>query len=374
MANSNSNAGAPALFGETGPWRQGFLEPLLLWYEKNARVLPWRESPTPYRVLVSEVMLQQTRVSAALPYFERFMAALPTFEALATCEPDYLRKLWQGLGYYSRAQNLRRAAQLLCSEHGGVLPKDYEALRRLPGVGDYTAGAVLSIAFNIPHAAVDGNVIRVLTRFCGVPTDQNTPKAKAALAGFIGSWMPKNRARDFTQALMELGALICRPTGAPLCESCPVAPHCAALRLGLQGELPRKAPKKARIQEHRTVFLIACQGRLLLHKRPDTGLLASLWELPNTEGALAKRDAAAHLNSLGLSVRRLCALHKAKHIFTHREWLLSGYLAHTLSPLPPAGEYLFATAGEIQEHYAVPSAFRAFTALLPDCLNEDFTP
>ena len=219
---------------------------LLNWFYANHRILPFRSDPTPYHVWLSEIMLQQTRVSAALPYYERFLAALPDIPALAACEEEKLHKLWEGLGYYSRVRNLQKAAKIVCEQYGGELPADYDALRALPGIGDYTAGAIASISFGLPVPAVDGNVLRVFSRLYnddGLITD---PKVKRAFTARVMEHQPPAAPGDYNQALMELGALVCVPNGAPLCEQCPLAHLCQARAAGTTLSLPRKAAPKAR--------------------------------------------------------------------------------------------------------------------------------
>ena len=215
-------------------------EPLIQWFELNRRLLPFRQEPSAYHIWVSEIMLQQTRVSAALPYYERFVAELPDPAALAACDPDKLRKLWQGLGYYSRVANMQKAAQIVCRQYGGQLPADYAALRALPGIGDYTAGAIASIAFGIPAPAVDGNVLRVFARLDNSSADITKPAAKREFTARVLEEMPKERPGPYNEALMELGALVCLPNGAPKCEVCPLAAQCKGRAAGRAEQLPVK--------------------------------------------------------------------------------------------------------------------------------------
>ena len=252
--------------------------PLLEWYRDNARTLPWREDPTAYHVWVSEIMLQQTRVAAVLGYYQRFLEAAPDVAALAALPQDRLMKLWQGLGYYNRARNLQAAARQILDEHGGVFPSDYASVRALKGVGDYTAGAICSIAFGQPRAAVDGNVLRVVTRLTGDEGDIAAPATKRRIAQALEQVIPLQAPGRFTQAMMDLGATVCLPNGAPLCQRCPAQDFCVARRDGRTGELPVKAAKKARRVEARTVWLIFHRGAVALRRRPDRGLLAGLWE------------------------------------------------------------------------------------------------
>ena len=251
---------------------------LLHWFHANHRILPFRSDPTPYHVWLSEIMLQQTRVSAALPYYERFLAALPDIPALAACEEEKLHKLWEGLGYYSRVRNLQKAAKLVCAQYGGELPADYDALRALPGIGDYTAGAIASISFGLPVPAVDGNVLRVFSRLYNDDRLITDPKVKRAFTARVMEHQPPAAPGDYNQALMELGALVCVPNGAPLCAQCPLAHLCAAHAAGTALTLPRKAAPKARRIEPVTLALVRSPEGVLLQQRPEKGLLAGLWQ------------------------------------------------------------------------------------------------
>ena len=323
--------------------------PLLQWYHENARVLPWRSDPTPYHVWVSEIMLQQTRVAAVLGYYARFMEALPAVADLAAVEEDKLMKLWQGLGYYNRARNLQKAARQIVEEHGGVFPDTYEAIRALAGVGDYTAGAVASIAFGLPEPAVDGNVLRVVSRLTGDGGDITRPDVKKRMGAALREVIPLDSPGDFNQALMDLGAMVCLPNGEPLCPRCPARGFCAALREGRTAELPVKAAKKARRVEERTVFLIFYQKKVALRRRPAKGLLAGLWEYPNElSPAPCPVEAAALADGPA-----------GKHIFTHIEWHMTSRLVEAASAALPEG-WVWADKAALESEYAVPNAFSAF--------------
>ena len=372
--------------------------PLLRWFHSEKRALPWREEPTPYRVWVSEIMLQQTRVEAVKPYFERFVAALPDVRALARADETTLMKLWEGLGYYSRARHLQSAARLICSDHGGEIPAHFDDLLALPGIGRYTAGAVASIAFGERRPAVDGNVLRVIMRLLACPADILKESTKRAVEEALIARLPKN-AGDFNQALMELGALICLPRGAARCPSCPLERLCLAKEANLQAELPQKTPPKRRRTEKLTIFLLAKNDKIALEKRPAQGLLAGLWGFPAMEGHLKKNEAAKTLQALGLIPAKLHALPAAQHIFSHITWQMVGWhveLAETSSDEPSAATksspasteaveanarpaslclheatapydaqtktlpLLWATAQEIADIYSVPAAYRSY--------------
>ena len=334
--------------------------PLLEWYRENARALPWRPRPgsrelgDPYRVWVSEIMLQQTRVAAVLDYYARFMEALPTVADLARAEEDRLMKLWQGLGYYSRARNLQKAARVVADELSGAFPGSYQGLLALPGIGEYTAGAIASIAFGLPEPAVDGNVLRVTARLTGDEGDILRPDTRRRMRAALSRVIPRLDPGDFNQALMDLGALVCLPNGAPLCEKCPARRFCRAHREGRTEALPVRPPKRARRVEERVVFLFFYQGKVALRRRPSKGLLAGLWEYPN---ALAPGEAT--LESWNLSPLSMEDGGAGKHVFTHIEWHMTCRLGELPSPALPEG-WVWAGREELRRDYAVPSAFQAF--------------
>ena len=339
--------------------------PLLAWYRAERRVLPWREEVSPYRTWVSEIMLQQTRVAAVLPYFERFMAALPDVQSLAAADDDVLMKLWEGLGYYSRARNLKRAAQRIVQDYGGVFPSDEETLRSLPGIGDYTAGAIASIAFGASVPAVDGNVLRIMARTALFYDNVLAPATKKQLTAALKAAMPAE-AGAFNQALMDLGATICLPKN-PACGRCPVREHCEAYRNGKVGELPVRERNKARKVEEKTVFVLLQGGKVALHRRSDTGLLAGLWEFPNTDGFLDEQAAARYLASLGFTVREWRQKLTARHLFTHIEWRMQAYIAEVRGENGDLGFY----GAEPFRALAVPGAFHRFTAAAEEYIAKE---
>ncbi|MBQ3134892.1 MAG: A/G-specific adenine glycosylase [Oscillospiraceae bacterium] len=327
--------------------------PLLEWYGEHARKLPWRSDPTAYHVWVSEIMLQQTRVAAVLDYYLRFMDAAPTVTDLAQLPDEQLMKLWQGLGYYSRARNLKRAAEQIVERFGGEFPRGYADIRSLPGVGDYTAGAVSSIAFGQPVPAVDGNVLRVVSRLTADTSDITLAATKRQVAEKLGEIIPVAQPGKFNQAMMELGATVCIPNGAPLCEKCPAAQFCLARENGLTDKLPVKPPKKERRIEERTVFLIFHNEKVALRKRPAKGLLAGLWEFPNE---LVPADNA--LDGWGI-VGSASSGDTARHIFSHIEWHMRAVMVEAEGDDLPGG-WVWANRQELERQYAVPNAFRGF--------------
>ncbi len=342
------------------------VEGLLSWYRANRRALPWRETRDPYRIWISEIMLQQTRVEAVKPYYARFLEAAPDVRSLASMEEERLFKLWEGLGYYSRARNLLRAARTVAEKHGGVMPDTYGELRALPGVGDYTAGAIASIAYDLPFPAVDGNVLRVLSRVLASREDITDEKTKQAMRAALLCVIPA-AAGDFTQSLIELGATLCGPNGEARCGACPFCEVCLARRAGIQNELPVKKAKKPRRIEEKTVFLIRDGARTLISKRPPRGLLAGLYELPNTKGHLGEEEAIRFVRSLGAEPLKLLRIEDAKHIFTHVEWHMIAYDVTVSAEFDGVKERdaLFLVENErLHQDLAIPSAFAAYTKYL----------
>ena len=319
-----------------------FSAPLLRWYRERRRDLPWRRDPTPYRVWVSEIMLQQTRIEAARSYFERFMAAFPDIYALAEADEDTVLKLWEGLGYYSRARTLHAAAKKLVADYGGEFPSDFASLRALPGIGDYTAAAIVSIAFNLPEGAVDGNVMRVMSRLTRCPVSIADAAYRKQVRFALRDMSPAGQSGDFTSALMELGEVVCTP-GTPSCGDCPLAELCEARAAGEQTLYPVMPPKKARRVEERNVLLLLCGDKAAVRQRPAKGLLAKLWEYPDG-------DVPPGAECCG----------EAVHIFTHVEWHMTGYIVRCDEELPG---YVWVTAEE-RAALAIPTAFRYYSRLL----------
>ncbi len=344
-------------------------EPLLRWYERHARTLPWREHPSAYNVWVSEIMLQQTRVEAVRPFYTRFIEALPDVASLAACPEDQLLKLWEGLGYYRRVENMQKAAQIVMEKYGGTMPVTYQELCALPGIGSYTAGAIASIAGGQAVPAVDGNVLRVLSRITENGGDITRQAAKREAEEALLPIMPKECPGTFNQALMELGATVCVPNKEPDCGHCPVACLCLANLDGRQEEFPVRSRKKPRRVEDRTVLVIRDSSHAALRRRPEKGLLAGLYELPNLEGHLKQEEVLAQVVSMGFSPIRIQSLPPAKHIFTHVEWHMIGYFVlvedqDTLGEQSSADAILFLTPESISEKYAVPAAFSAYKSSL----------
>ncbi len=341
--------------------RPGWVErPLLEWYAKNARDLPWRHTHDPYAIWVSEIMLQQTRVETVIPYYHRFLEALPTVQALAEAEEGILLKLWEGLGYYSRVRNMQKAAKTVVDDYNGSFPSEPAELKKLCGIGSYTAGAVASIAFGVPAPAVDGNVMRVLARLAGDERNIFDPSVKKAFEKMLSPWVSKNAPGDYNQGLIELGALICQPGIHAKCGDCPLREGCVAHRSGRVAELPSPKPPKPRKIEERTVLILASDGRVVIEKRPDRGLLAGLWQLPSLKGKFDERAVLRYVRDRGLDAVRILPLPEAKHIFTHLEWHMIGYklILSDLSELPEGWRLVSEEA--LKKDYALPTAFSAF--------------
>lgn len=349
-------------------------EPLLYWFDHNKRRhLPWRQSGLPYHVWISEIMLQQTRVETVIPYFNRFIDRLPSIQDLATVDEDELLKLWEGLGYYSRARNLQKAAKIIVKDHGGDLPNNAEELKKLPGIGPYTAGAIASIAFNRQEIAADGNAYRVAARLLAYEGYLEDLATKRTLEAFLRDQIPAHRPGDFNQALMDLGSSVCLSKGEPICQLCPLADQCLAHQKGIQSTLPRRKPKKARRIEEKTVLVFQDKGNYLLAKRPTTSLLASMWSFPMLDGQLSKdelRDALGiekdvYIEDLGA----------AKHVFSHIEWHMEGYLIslesgkETVLPnltrekvegYDAESAHVWTSYQDIISKYSIPTAYRHY--------------
>lgn len=329
---------------------------LLPWYEENKRVLPWRVDRDPYHIWVSEIMLQQTRVEAVKGYYTRFLKAFPSVKDLACAEDALLHKLWEGLGYYSRIRNMKKAAVVIMDKYDGCFPTVYADILSLPGIGAYTAGAICSIAYDQPTPAVDGNVLRVVARLTDDNTPVDSPVFKKSVQDRLAKIYPR-QAGDFTQALMELGATVCGPNKKPECENCPCNAFCLGYKHGTADSLPYKMPKRQRTVEERTVFILSCDGEYALQKRPPRGLLAELWEFPNVSGKLDVSSAIKQVEEYCLKPKEMLRTVERKHIFTHIEWQLRGIYMEVAEK---NSEYVWMSAEQIKDELALPTAFRQF--------------
>lgn len=357
------------------------VDPLLKWFEKAARTMPWRSNPEPYWVWISEIMLQQTRVEAVRPYFHRFIEALPDVTALAQVKEERLLKLWEGLGYYSRARNLKKAAIICVERYNAMLPDRYEQLLELPGIGSYTAGAIASIAYEQEIPAVDGNVLRVISRLLARREDITKQSVKKQMEQTLIGLMQQTHPnpRMFTQALMELGALVCLPNGKPHCEQCPWQMICLARIQHLTEEIPIKKKKAERKIEQKTVFLVQEDNLTAIQRRPSTGLLAGLYELPSCEGYCSIQEAKLMWEQkLGCPVRAE-RINDGKHIFSHIEWHMQAYLIHPLCIEHTQSDtikadaieehreaFFFVTKQQLKKDYALPNAFKAWKKYLTE--------
>lgn len=339
-------------------------EPLIDWYYSNKRDLPWRDTKDPYHIWVSEIMLQQTRVEAVKPYYDRFMRELPTVEALAEAEEDKLLKLWEGLGYYNRVRNMQKAAQQIMIDYHGQFPQTYKEIRSLKGIGNYTAGAISSFSYGLPEPAVDGNVLRVVTRITADDSDIMKQSTRDRIEEKLRKIIPANNAGDFNQALIELGAIVCVPNGDPKCEICPAAEVCEARKQGRIAELPVKTKAKARRVEKKTILIFRDEDKIAICKRPDTGLLAGLYEFPNVPGHLSRKQVVAYCKEIGLMPVHVKKLDAAKHIFSHIEWHMIGYAVKVdeLEKVNKKG-FLFIHPDEITRVYPLPAAFEKYKGL-----------
>jgi A/G-specific adenine glycosylase len=337
---------------------------LAAWYDHHKRALPWRDTGDPYAVWISEIMLQQTRIEAVKPKYTAFMKALPDINSLAEVEEDDLMKLWEGLGYYSRARNLKKCAVVLKEQYDSHLPADYDALRKLPGIGPYTAGAIASIAFGLPCPAVDGNVLRVLARLHNDGSDVRAKavhdQAEEKIKAVFASDSTPAFVASFNQGLMELGEVICLPNGTPLCSDCPLFSSCQANLYHTTDHIPYRSPLQKRKIEKKTVLVIRDGDAFLLHKRDPHGLLASLYEFPSFPGWLSEKEAVEKVSELGTEVLQIHPLMDARHIFTHLEWHMKGYEVRVSNIHEIRMERCtFATIKELH-HMAVPSAFDTY--------------
>lgn len=329
---------------------------LLPWYGANRRDLPWRRDREPYHIWVSEIMLQQTRVEAVKGYYSRFLTRLPTVADLAACDDQELHKLWEGLGYYSRVRNMKKAAQEIMSTYNDEFPRDYDKILALPGIGEYTAGAICSIAFGQPTPGVDGNVLRVLSRIRADESCVDLPAHKKQVRRELAEIYPRDAAGEFTQALMELGATVCVPNGEPKCGVCPCRGFCKSAG-GDWKNYPVRQPKRQRKQEDRTVFILRCEDRYALTKRPEKGLLAGLWQFPDTPGHLTAEQVISYLEEKGLHPRDLERMAQKSHIFTHIRWDMLGFYVAVDTPIE---DFTWMTAEAIRTSAALPTAYRQF--------------
>lgn len=329
------------------------VEPLLNWYQINERPLPWRVDKNPYHIWVSEIMLQQTRIEAVKEYYYRFMKRLPTIKDLAKIKEDELLKLWQGLGYYNRARNLQKAAKMIVEKYSGKFPDNYKDLKALPGIGEYTAGAIASICYNEKVTAIDGNVLRVMMRLqnCHDKIDEKETKIKVEKQ--LKSILP-NQSGKFNQALMELGETICTPTSTPKCQECPLNPLCKSKEKNTYMELPKKNPKQPKTVENYTIFIYIYDNQVAIEKRNNTGLLKNMWEFPNENEKYTQETCQNYLKSKKFETTYITPSIEYKHIFTHKIWYINTYIIYVKNKYP---QFKWVTISEIEEKYALPTAF-----------------
>ena len=348
-----------------------FQQKILTWYISHRREMPWREDPTPYRIWISEIMLQQTRVDTVIPYFNNFMEKYPTIESLANSDEDELMKYWEGLGYYSRIRNIRETALNIVSNYNGEIPETFDELLKLKGIGEYTAGAIASEAFGQIVPAVDGNVFRVFARLTAKEDDLRDLKFQKRLKEAVTSVLPESQIGDFNQGLIELGALICIPKGSPKCGLCPVKDLCLSNKFNLQDKIPVKSKAKQRTVQEKTVFILQFQDKFAVRKRDDQNLLAGLFEIPNVEGFYTIDEAKIIVEEMGLAVSGIHMIKDRKVIFTHIEWILQGYYVHVENENE---QYIFETKENLIQKYTLATAFREYLKIMeePQQLSLDF--
>lgn len=337
---------------------------LASWYEKNKRELPWRDTGNPYDVWISEIMLQQTRIEAVKPKFVLFRNELPDIQSLAEVDEDRLMRLWEGMGYYSRARNLKKCAEVLVRDYEGKLPSDYDTLRKLPGIGPYTAGAIASIAYGKAVPAVDGNVMRVLARYLEIPDDIRNPKTKKSFESMISDLFQKKNdpvfVKNFNQGLMELGEVICVPNGTPHCDECPWKDACLARLHNLTDQIPYRSALKKRKIVDRTLFILRDGNQFLLRKRPDHGLLAGLYEFPGTDQKLSSSEVLKKVEEAGIIPVHIRQLPDSKHVFTHLEWHMTAYEIQTEEIEKVRDDRCILADKKELSSLAIPSAFHTY--------------
>lgn len=337
------------------------IDVLLPWYEQHGRRLPWREASTPYHVWISEIMLQQTRIDTVIPYYSRFLREIPDIKSLAEADPEHLHKLWEGLGYYSRIRNLQAAAQQIMAQFSGSFPERYEDIRSLKGIGDYTAAAIASICFNLPTPAVDGNVLRVLSRITKDQRPISEEKTKKQVRSELAAVYPTENAGACTQAIMELGETVCLPNGAPDCVHCPCIEFCSCSQ-GDWINYPLKEEKKARRNELLTIFILRCENHTAIRKRPPKGLLAGMWELPNCPGHLKEEEVLQQTEKWGCFPSECFSEGTDKHIFSHIEWKMQCYSV-SCSQMSP--EFVWVDEDQLNNSVSLPTAFRKILNRIP---------
>ena len=330
--------------------------PVIKWYQENKRDLPWRKEKNPYSIWISEIMLQQTRIEAVKQYYKRFLEQIPNIQALAEIEEQKLLKLWEGLGYYNRARNLKKAAQMIQEKYDGQMPKTYQELVNLPGIGEYTAGAISSIAYDEKVPAVDGNVLRVVSRVIGSKKDILERNTKKEITGFLQEVMPEE-AGDFNEGLMELGELICVPNGEPLCEKCPLQGICVAKNNKLTSVIPVRNQKIKRKKEDKTVFVLEFEGKIAIRKREQNGLLANMYEFPNINKKVNKKQIEKVLQDWSLTGTQIKKIGTHHHVFSHIEWDMIGY---KIEVNHINESFTWITKKEILKNYPIPGAFLPF--------------
>lgn len=345
------------------------VNPLLEWYYKNKRILPWRVDKDPYHVWISEIMLQQTRIEAVIDYYYRFMKELPTIQDLANCSQDKLLKLWEGLGYYNRARNLQKAAQIIITEYNNTFPSIYQEIISLPGIGEYTASAIASICFSLKEATVDGNVLRVYMRVNNCYNNIDDIKTRKKVRDELIKIMPTDSG-NFNESLMELGETICLPNGIPKCDECPVKDLCKSHQNNTYLELPVKQKKKERLEENYTVFLFCFNNMVAISKRCDKGLLYNMWQFFNIKNKMSFSQVQKYLNEENIPFSGIEKAISYTHIFTHKKWNMHSYFI-LLEDKIEFDDIIWVSLEDLDNIYAIPTAFQPFKKYLKERLNNN---
>lgn len=338
------------------------INPLLYWYQKNKRELPWRRDKDPYHVWISEIMLQQTRIEAVISYYQRFMKEIPTISDLASIHEDRLLKLWEGLGYYTRAKNLKKTAMIIQEQYQGEFPNTFKEILSLPGIGEYTASAIGSISFSLKEATVDGNVLRVYMRIHNSYENVDDVKVRKRVRENLQTILPHNSG-DFNQAMMELGEVICLPNGMPKCEMCPLSKYCKSYHEKTYMKIPVKNKKKKKKLEHYTILLLTYQNQIAIEKRKNKSLLSGLYQFPNIEGHYNISHIKQYLEEHKIKYKNVQKKVKYTHIFTHKKWDMNSYQIEVISKYN-LNHYKWVTLEELDRFYSLPTAFQPFRKVL----------
>ena len=339
-----------------------YTEQIVKWYQENKRDLPWRKGKNPYHIWISEIMLQQTRIEAVIGYYYRFLEKIPDIKTLATIEEKSLLKLWEGLGYYNRARNLKIAANQIENEYQGKFPTTYVEIIKLKGIGEYTASAISSICYNEPQVTIDGNVLRVFTRFYNDQRNIDEPRTKKSIREYLQKIIPEESG-DFNQGLMEIGETICIPNGIPKCNICPLKKDCLANHYNTYQDLPIRKKKIVKKQEDYTVLIFQNQDEVAIYQRTKESLLNNLWGFPQIEGLFSMEEIKDYLIKQNIKYQYIQQGIQNTHIFTHKKWNMISYKIR-LTTNYSLKQYKWKKISEIKEEFAIPTAYKPFLEFL----------